>query len=246
MDSSAEVEVGQAQSSLAVAAARNLATTTKSAPQMQEISSRWLLRMLPWVQVKGGTFRVNRRLSYAVGDGRVSFTSIGAQVKVVPPELCELPLLRGFEDLPVLGTLADRFTQAEYAPGDVIVEAGRPADQVHLIAHGKVNRLGTGKYGDKIVLGVLADGEYFGDQALTRHGTTWEVTVKAVTSCIVLSLSRAAFDEVVQQSDALREHVRRLQANRCPRRTNTARRRSRSPRATSARPSCPARSSTTS
>ncbi|MFD0597985.1 hypothetical protein ACFQZ4_41700 [Catellatospora coxensis] len=126
MDSSAEVESGQARSSLATAAARNLATTTKSAPQMQEISSRWLLRMLPWVQVKGGTYRVNRRLSYAVGDGRVSFTTVGAQVKVVPPELCELPLLRDFEDLGVLGALADRFTQAEYAPGDAIVEAAAP------------------------------------------------------------------------------------------------------------------------
>ena len=64
-------EAGRQQSSLSTAAARNLATTTKSAPQMQEITSRWLLRMLPWVEVKGGTYRVNRRLSYAVGDGRV-------------------------------------------------------------------------------------------------------------------------------------------------------------------------------
>jgi hypothetical protein len=216
VDSSAEVESGQARSSLATAAARNLATTTKSAPQMQEISSRWLLRMLPWVQVKGGTYRVNRRLSYAVGDGRVSFTTVGAQVKVVPPELCELPLLRDFEDLGVLGALADRFTQAEYAPGDVIVEAGRPADQVHLIAHGKVNKMGTGKYGDRIVLGVLADGEYFGDQSLTKLGSTWDVTVKAVTSCIVMSMSRAAFDEVVGQSELLRDHVRRFQANPVP------------------------------
>ncbi len=36
------------QQSLGTAAARNLATTTKSAPQMQEITSRWLLKMLPW------------------------------------------------------------------------------------------------------------------------------------------------------------------------------------------------------
>lgn len=50
------------QSSLSTAAARNLATTTKSAPQMQEISSRWLLRMLPWVETKGGAYRVNRRI----------------------------------------------------------------------------------------------------------------------------------------------------------------------------------------
>jgi hypothetical protein len=56
--------------SLATDAARNLATTTKSQPQMQEITSRWLLRVLPWVEASGGTFRVNRRASYAVGDGR--------------------------------------------------------------------------------------------------------------------------------------------------------------------------------
>ncbi|MGW2866295.1 Crp/Fnr family transcriptional regulator, partial [Streptomyces sp. NPDC001205] len=54
------VEAGpenRAQQSLGTAAARNLATTTKSVPQMQEITSRWLLRMLPWVQVQGGTYR---------------------------------------------------------------------------------------------------------------------------------------------------------------------------------------------
>ena len=86
------------QQSLGTAAARVLATTTKSPPQMQGIGPRWLLRMLPWVDVTGGTFRVNRRLSYAVGDGRLSFSNIGARVQVVPEELCELPLLRGYED----------------------------------------------------------------------------------------------------------------------------------------------------
>ena len=97
------------QMSLGTAAARQLATTTKSAPQMQGISSRWLLRLLPWVQVSGGVYRVNRRLSYAVGDGRVTFTSVGARVQVIPQELCELPLLRGYEDAEVLGILAERF-----------------------------------------------------------------------------------------------------------------------------------------
>lgn len=46
----------QAQLSLSTSAARNLATTTKSTPQMQGISSRWLLRLLPWVQATGGTY----------------------------------------------------------------------------------------------------------------------------------------------------------------------------------------------
>ncbi len=35
---------------LSTAAARNPATTTKSVPRMQGITSRWLLRLLPWVE----------------------------------------------------------------------------------------------------------------------------------------------------------------------------------------------------
>src|SRR5947209_5176857 len=137
---------GQARTSLDTSAARNLATTTKSVPQMQGISSRWLLKVLPWVSVTAGAYRVNRRLSYAVGDGRVTFTNTGAEVKVIPQELCELPLLRGYEELDVLRALADRFVQEEYAPGQTIVAAGQPVDRVYLIAHGKVSRVAAGKY----------------------------------------------------------------------------------------------------
>jgi len=103
---------GHDKTSLDTAAARKLAHTTKSQPQMQGISSRWLLKVLPWVQVQGGVFRVNRRLTYAVGDGRVSFITTGAKVQVVPQELCELPMLRGYDDVEVLQALADRFAEA--------------------------------------------------------------------------------------------------------------------------------------
>lgn len=72
------------QQSLSTAAARNLATTTKSAPQMQEITSRWLLRMLPWVETEGGAYRVNRRLRHTMGDGRIEFVQEGAAVRVIP------------------------------------------------------------------------------------------------------------------------------------------------------------------
>jgi Phage capsid-like protein len=54
----------QSRLSQSTAAARTLATTTKSAPQMQGITSRWLLQGLPWVEVSGGTYRVNRRLTF--------------------------------------------------------------------------------------------------------------------------------------------------------------------------------------
>ncbi|MEV6970815.1 family 2B encapsulin nanocompartment shell protein [Hamadaea sp. NPDC051192] len=205
------------RSSLSTAAARNLATTTKSVPQMQEITSRWLLRVLPWLQVTGGAYRVNRRLTYAVGDGRLTFTNVGDQVRVVPPELRELPQLRDFDDIATLDALSRRFAQREYAAGDTIVDAGAAADQLYLMAHGKADKVGVGEYGAKAVLGVLADGEYFGDQVLVESDLTWDYSVRAATACIVLSLPRRSFEEVAEQSPALAEHLARLRGSRVPR-----------------------------
>jgi hypothetical protein len=196
-----------ARASLATAAARNLATTTKTVPQMQDITSRWLLRMLPWVQVSGGTYRVNRRLSYRVGDGRVQFVQAGSDVRVIPAELGELAPLRGFEDEEVLGALADRFVKREFAAGETLAEAGAPNDRVFLVVHGKINKHGEGRYGDRTSLGLLGDGDHFGEKTLVDDGATWEYTAQAATSVIVLEMPRDAFERVAGGSDALRAHL---------------------------------------
>ncbi|MFE4668930.1 family 2B encapsulin nanocompartment shell protein [Streptomyces sp. NPDC056716] len=205
-------EQGKPQQSLGTAAARNLATTTKSVPQMQEISSRWLLRTLPWVDVQGGTYRVNRRLSYAVGDGRITFVKTGDRVEVIPAELGELPALRSYEDGEVLTELAARCSQREIAAGEVIASFGNPTDEVYLLAHGRVEKVGTGPYGDEAVLGALADGAYFGDQALLDPDEIWEFTVRAATACTVLVLSRTHFEQVAERAESLREHLQELRA----------------------------------
>jgi hypothetical protein len=195
------------QSSLDTAAARNLSTTTKSPPQMQGITSRWLLKQLHWLNVQGGVFRVNRRLSYAVGDGRVTFTNIGTKVQVVPQELCELPLLRGYEDLEVLQVLASKFVQRDLKAGEVLLERGKPADSIGLIAHGKINMIGTGKYGDETILGTLADGDHVTWEAILEAQDYWQFTAKTVTPATVLTLQQSVFEEVVALYDSLREHI---------------------------------------
>ncbi|MFJ3581980.1 family 2B encapsulin nanocompartment shell protein [Streptomyces sp. NPDC090127] len=198
------------QSSLSTAAARNLATTTKSAPQTQEITDRWLLRMLPWVDTKGGAYRVNRRLSYTVGDGRIEFVQDGPDVRVIPQELGELPLLRGFDDPEVLTALADRCVQHDFRAGDVLVERGTPAGQIHLIARGRINQSSVGTYGDEVGVAVLADGDRFGDHALLDAEGTWDYTATAETAGTLLTLSRADFDAVLSTAPHLRDHVRQF------------------------------------
>lgn len=196
------------QMSLSTAAARNLTTTTKSPPQMQGVTARWLLKLLPWVEVSGGVYRVNRRLSYAVGDGVIGYTTVGSAVRVIPQALAELPILRGFEEVEVLEALADRFVQTEFAPGEFIVTAGQSADQVLLIARGKAKKLRAGKYGDVLELAILADGDHVGDHTLLTPEGPWEFSVKAVTHVTVLGLKRQAFQEVLHTSEDLSAHLR--------------------------------------
>jgi hypothetical protein len=211
-DSGPGISQDDVRTSLSTTAARNLASTTKSVPQMQEISPRWLLRMLPWVQAGGAVYRVNRRLTYAIGDGRLTFTNVGSDVRVVPQELRELPLLRDFDNDAVLGALADRFEQRQVEPGDVLVEAGRPAEEVFLIAHGKVNKLGTGEYGDETVLDTLADGDHFGGEVLSGVQAQWGFTIKAITPTTVLVLPWRSVQQLNGQADALRVHIERAAA----------------------------------
>ncbi|MDF9811490.1 family 2B encapsulin nanocompartment shell protein [Streptomyces sp. SPB162] len=200
------------RSSLDTAAARNLATTTKSAPQMAGISSRWLLRMLPWVEVTAGTYRVNRRLTYSVGDGKVTFVKTGSQVRVIPAELGELSLLRSYQDTDVLTALAERFTQHEFAPGDLLAEAGQPADTLYLLAHGKVEQLSEGEFGEQNRLGVLADGAHFGEQGLLDPDASWDFTARAATTTTVLALPRQDFHTLADQSPTLRAHLEAYRA----------------------------------
>jgi CRP-like cAMP-binding protein len=201
------------QRSLTTAAARNLATTTKSVPQMQAITSRWLLRMLPWVQVNGGTYRVNRRLSYAIGSGRVSFAVAGDDITIVPPTLKEIRPLATLDDIDALQALAARFKKKEYRQGEVIAEAGRPADSLILIAHGKVTKQAAGKYGHQATLGTLADGEHlgeailYGQQGLIGDEGTWAYSATAATPCITFAIKRSELQTLARQSPPIREQL---------------------------------------
>ncbi|NJP65435.1 family 2B encapsulin nanocompartment shell protein [Streptomyces spiramenti] len=213
VEPASENSAAQPQLSLATAAARNLATTTKTPPQMQGISSRWLLKVLPWVQVSGGTFRVNRRLSHTLGNGRVEFVSTGSEVRVIPAELGELPALAGFDDAEVLQELANSCEQRDFAAGEVLAAAGSEADRVYLIAHGKIRETAPGAYDNDTQVRVLADGDFYGDHTLGEEPVGgWDHSLTALTSGTLLTLSRERFQEVAGRAESLRAHLAALRS----------------------------------
>ena len=194
--------------SLSTQAARQLATTTKSEPQMQAISSRWLLRMLPWVDVKGGTYRVNRRLQLRVGRGRVQFDQNGADdIKVIPETLTELPVLRGYADLDVLREVSTRFRVREVRAGQVLVEAGQPVTEAYLVVHGRFTRFTEGKYGEEEIVGVVTDGDQIGDEAIGRDDPLWLSSVRAETAGVLLVLPWAVVEEFTERVPSLAAHL---------------------------------------
>ncbi|MEU9499958.1 family 2B encapsulin nanocompartment shell protein [Streptomyces sp. NPDC048196] len=197
-----------ALTSLSTQAARQLATTTKSEPQMQAITSRWLLKMLPWVDVKGGTYRVNRRLQLRVGRGRVQFEQNGADdIKVIPQTLTELPVLRGYDDIEVLKEIAGRFHVREVRAGQTLFEAGQPATEAYLVVHGRFVRHTAGKYGEEEVLGVVTDGDQMGDEAVGRPDPRWQSSVRAETAGVLMALPWDVIREFTDRVPSLAAHL---------------------------------------
>ena len=61
-------------------AARQLANATKTAPQMERITPRWLTHLLQWVPVEAGIYRLNR----AKDESRVTVDCSDRDERVLP------------------------------------------------------------------------------------------------------------------------------------------------------------------
>jgi hypothetical protein len=198
--------------SLPTGAARQLATTTKSAPQMRGSTPRWLLRSLAWVPLDAGTYRVNRRRTLVVGDGQLTFVQDGPRVRVVPAELAELPALASVERPDLLDGLAGVFVQRKVCAGEELAAAGAPVDAVLLVAHGKIDRTTAGPYGEPALLGTLTGGDFAGAELLLDRDARWPAGLRATTRATVLVLDRHALDEHLAAAPELRERLERAAA----------------------------------
>lgn len=76
-------ETSEIRHTLGELAARQLANTTKTAPQMRTITPRWLIACLPWVPVEAGTYRVNQVIEARAG--------APADVECSPQDESDLP-----------------------------------------------------------------------------------------------------------------------------------------------------------
>ena len=190
------------QQSIGTDAARNLATTTKTVPMLTGVTPRWILKLLPWVQVDSGTYRVNRKRVLMKGGGKISAEIAGDKATVSAEDLRKIAM---FHDLDgdLLEALAQRMKSERVNAGQVVVKEGDPGDKFYVIATGKVEVHTSGQHGERLRLAVLAEGDYFGEIALIKHEPR-TANVQALTNGMVLTLSSADFDKLLSKSPELK------------------------------------------
>jgi CRP-like cAMP-binding protein len=196
---------------LSIQSARQLTTTTKSAPQMGSITPRWLLKLLPWVQVRAGTYRVNERKVVVRPEERPYFSHSNAKsngngkLKLESEQLSKLKLFSGLPS-DQLASITAMFKAKHYAMGSKLFSEGEAGDTFFLIADGKVEVNQAGPHGEKLVLNVLSSGDHFGEMALLENKPR-SATVVALMPTTVFVMERAKFLKLTEESPSIQENL---------------------------------------
>ena len=108
-----------------------------------------------------------------------------------------------------LQRLAAGITEAKAVPGQAIVREGDAGDRMFFVASGSVQVLGRSFDGSEIVLARLESGAYFGEQALlSGSGARRSATVRALTHCALLVLTRDGLLSVLEPGSAAAQELR--------------------------------------
>lgn len=195
------------QRSVTTKTARKLANTTKTPPQMGSITPRLLLKLLPWIQVESGTFRVNRtkvelkkaeRIEVEYYDGVPSFRA---------KSLRGIPLFSHIEE-DVVHRIAKRFITEEVERDGILIHEGKDRQKFFIVASGQAEVISRGKHGEELRIALLSEGEYFGEADLLSDLPS-SVTVRSITPGVFFTLQSSELEHIIREVPDFREQFRK-------------------------------------
>jgi ATP-binding cassette subfamily B protein len=139
-----------------------------------------------------------------------SFNEGSAQVQA--SRLKHYPIFESV-DTKLLEEIASLFVTESYPSDRVVVREGTPGNRFYLIAHGQVSVIKNGVDGTQKTVGVLEDGDYFGEIALIKN-IPRSATIRTLTPCVMLSLHREIFQNLLDRASDLREKLEQSIAQR--------------------------------
>ncbi len=204
----AEPERPLAPHTLSVRAARTLSHPTLTVPQMLAESPRWLLHLLPWVNVPGGIYQINRRRIVLRQSDRIATRFEGDNARVEATSLRALSLLRTADET-LLGAIVGLLVEERRGANEDLYKEGDAGEKFFIIVRGKVEIATTDAHGEKLRLALYGDGDFFGETALLsdwRHTTTAQTLIPS----IFLTLERSRFRALLDSSPELQGHFEEL------------------------------------
>lgn len=194
------VDTPRAHQSVSVQGARKLSNTTKTVAQMTGVTPRWALRMLPWVSVEAGVYRVNHRRILVPDDERVRLPQLEGRATVNAQALRHVAALRDLDEA-LLGAMAQRFTSRAYDRGQTIIPEGQPGDELLIVASGKLEVTHTGTHGEALRSALLREGDFFDSLIAGEHRS---VSIRALTPVQVLVLEKGPFEDLLNEAPQFR------------------------------------------
>jgi hypothetical protein len=175
---------------------------------MMSITPRWVLSQLPWVQVSGGTYRVNRTKVELSKAERIEVDIANGSASFPPESLRSVPLFSRLPD-DIVTRLAGRFKTEEVSLGNKLVVEGKDRNKFFIIAQGQVEVLSKGVHGSDLRIALLTEGEFFGETELVSERPS-DVTVRTTTPCILLTLSRKELDAALNEKPSLKGEFKKV------------------------------------
>ena len=127
----------------------------------------------------------------------------GRHAAIEPRRLATIPLFSSLT--PELhARLATRFTTMDVPVGRTLFEEGERGDMLYVIVRGRVAVARRGPNDAELHVGVLEDGDFFGEIALLEE-VRRTATVRALTPCLLLVLDRREFQDLLAEAPELRQ-----------------------------------------
>jgi ATP-binding cassette subfamily B protein len=127
----------------------------------------------------------------------------GRRAAIEPQRLSAIPLFAHL-DTGVLAHFAARFTTEEVGAGRTVFEEGDAGDRLYVIVRGQVEVVRRGPDGVPHPVSVLEPGDFFGEIALLEE-VRRTATVRARTPCLLLTLDRRDFRDLLDEAPELRK-----------------------------------------
>jgi len=141
-----------------------------------------------------------------------SLSQGGDWAEIDTVRLAAIPLL-GELDQAMLEGVAKAFVTEQYPADRFVIHQGDPGDRFYIIVRGKVQVLRSNNGEAPEQIAVLQDGDHFGEIALLRN-VPRTASIRTLTPCIMVSLPRGQFNNLLVSSPEMRDRLENLLSER--------------------------------